>query len=257
MKYNFFTITDKGDFRKSNQDCAYANVSADGGAFFGIVCDGMGGLSHGEIASSTVVQSFTEWFEKEFVTLPRGELLADSVALGWQRIITDTNERLRQQSSVTSQSMGTTLSVLLLAEGRFYAAQIGDSRVYIGSGDEDFFVPLTRDHSYVADMVEQGLMTAEQARLSNEKNILTRCIGVMREVQADYYDGELHSGDFFLICSDGFCSGTLPSDVMAAMGLERGRLQLSQGALELGVRNRRAAGERDNITAVLAAVSGE
>jgi len=257
MRFDYYTTTDKGDFRKSNQDCAYAATSADGTAFFGIVCDGMGGLSHGEVASSTVVESFTEWFTKEFATIQRDELFADNVALGWQRIITDTNERLRQMSSKDQQSMGTTLSVLLLTQDRFYAAQIGDSRIYVGNEAEEFFVALTKDHSYVADMVEQGLMTAEQARVSNEKNILTRCIGVMREVQADYYDGELHSGDFFVICSDGFCSGTLPSDILRAMGLHGSNKQFSQQALETAVRNRRAAGERDNITAVLTAVNGE
>lgn len=259
MTYNYFSITDKGDFRKSNQDSFYAGTvsAACGDVFFGVVCDGMGGLSHGEVASSTVVQAFSHWFESELASLAVDQTFRDNVALSWQRLISDTNEKLRQMSAQDQQSMGTTLSALLLAGGRFYAAQIGDSRIYVGNEGEGFFVPLTKDHSYVAEMAEQGLMTEEEARLSNEKNILTRCIGVMREVRADYYDGELRSGDHFVICSDGFCSGTVPKDIYSAMGIGSGNMQFTQGALEKGVASRRAMGERDNITAVMVAVHGE
>ncbi len=262
MNFNYFTTSDKGEFRKSNQDCLYANSmyvkAADGtdtgeNIFLGVVCDGMGGLSHGEVASSTVVRAFADWFENRLPEIPRDESFGQNVAVCWQQLITDSNEKLRDIAAQNAQSMGTTLSALLLTENKFYAAQIGDSRVYVGNRNEGFFVPLTTDHSYVADMVAKGLMTAEEARLSNEKNILTRCIGVMKDVQADYYSGDLCGGDYFVICSDGFCSGTLPADIIQNMGVTDGK-PLRQGMIENAIANRRAGGERDNITAVLVAV---
>lgn len=259
MNFNFYTLSDKGEFRSSNQDCAYAKTFSDdkGTAFFGVVCDGMGGLAHGEVASSTVVKSFAEWFEKDYPLVPHNETFEDTVALQWQKIVSDCNDVLRNMSAQNAESMGTTLSALLLADGRFYAAQIGDSRVYIGNGSENLFVALTKDHSMVAEMAENGLMTAEEARLSKEKNVLTRCIGVMREVRADYYSGNLNRGDYFVICSDGFCSGTLPAQVLASMGTTVSAPQFSQTSLEVAVNSRRAGGERDNITAVFAAVDWE
>ena len=259
MNFDFYVISDKGEFRKSNQDCAYAKTFQNGEdtTFFGIVCDGMGGLSHGEVASNNVVSGFTRWFEKDYPLIAHNETFENTVSMQWQSIINDSNEELRVISAQNSESMGTTLSALLIADGKFYVAQIGDSRVYIGNGEDELFVALTKDHSMVAEMAENGLITPEEARLSKEKNVLTRCIGVMREVRADYYSGSIKNGDYFVICSDGFCSGTLPVQVVESMGVAIEDPQFSDNSLDAAVASRRAAGERDNITAVLVAVDWE
>ncbi|MGN0686572.1 MAG: PP2C family protein-serine/threonine phosphatase [Oscillospiraceae bacterium] len=259
MKFNYYTISDKGEFRKSNQDCLYANTAqtTDGSAFFGVVCDGMGGLSHGEVASSTVVRGFSDWFTQKFLTAGSAAERCAGMSEDWQSVVATANNTLRETAASSGETMGTTLSALLLFDGRFYAAQIGDSRIYIGNEQEKLFVPLTKDHSYVSDMVDKGLMTPEEARLSSEKNVLTRCIGVMREVSADLFSGELHRGDYFVICSDGFCSGTLPNEVLAAMRTQEGALAATQASLENAVARRRAGGERDNITAVFVSADWE
>ncbi len=255
MNYNFLTISDQGEFRKSNQDSFYANsVSTKlGKAFLGIVCDGMGGLSHGEVASATVISSFSEWFEHEFRYIMPGDGFEDAVASQWQGLITEANNGLRALAAESSQSMGTTISALLLVGDKFYIAQVGDSRVYMGG--EGFFAPVTKDHSYVMEQADKGLMTYEEARLSSKKNVLTRCIGVLEQVQADLYTGDVVAGDYFLICSDGYCSSLTPQEVYSMSGCVAGNPPKNKAALEAAVAHKRSLGEKDNITAVTVAVT--
>lgn len=255
MNFNYLTISDQGEFRKSNQDSFYANTVSTqlGKAFLGIVCDGMGGLSHGEIASATVIGSFSDWFEHEFRYIMAGEGFEDVIASQWQGLISDANNKLRAIASESRQSMGTTISALMLVGGRFYIAQVGDSRVYMGG--EGFFSPVTKDHSYVMEQAEKGLMTYEEARLSSKKNVLTRCIGVLDQVKADLYAGDVCVGDYFLICSDGYCSSLTPQEVYSMSGCTSGRAPKNKAALEAAVAHKRGLGEKDNITAVTVAVT--
>ena len=254
MNFNYLTISDQGEFRKSNQDSFYANTVSTklGKAFLGIVCDGMGGLSHGEVASATVISSFSDWFENEFRYIMAGESFEDIVASQWQSLISDANSKLRAIAAENSQSMGTTISALMLVGGRFYVAQVGDSRVYMGG--DGFFAPVTKDHSYVMEQAEKGLMTYEEARLSNKKNVLTRCIGVLDQVRADLYTGDVTQGDYFLICSDGYCSSLTPQEVYVMSGCTGGAAPKNKAALEAAVAHKRSLGEKDNITAVTVSV---
>ena len=107
MNFDFYVISDKGEFRKSNQDCAYAKTFQNGEdtTFFGIVCDGMGGLSHGEVASNNVVSGFTKWFEKDYPLIAHNETFENTVSMQWQSIINDSNEELRVISAQNSESM--------------------------------------------------------------------------------------------------------------------------------------------------------
>ncbi|MGN1119996.1 MAG: PP2C family protein-serine/threonine phosphatase, partial [Oscillospiraceae bacterium] len=203
MDFQYYIKSDIGTTRSENQDSAYAHslVTNSGEAFLGIVCDGMGGLSHGEAASRDTVRFFAEWFEEEFRYIIAQGDISELIAAQWSQLITAANDHLRSCSAHFG-SMGTTLSVILIFCGRYYAAQIGDSRIYLLNGETA--VQVTRDHSLVSEQIASGLLTEEEARSSPDKNVITRCIGVMEDVSADFYTNTVSGGVSFLICSDGF-----------------------------------------------------
>jgi protein phosphatase len=99
------------------------------------------------------------------------------------------------------QGMGTTASVLLLAEDRYLIGQVGDSRIYLLR--EGSLRQITKDHSYVQEQVDAGFLTPEQARYHPYSNVITRCVGAGEVVEPDVYSGAVRAGDMFLVASDG------------------------------------------------------
>ena len=97
--------------------------------------------------------------------------------------------------------MGTTASVLVLSDNQFLIGQVGDSRIYLLR--DGALTQLTKDHSYVQEQVDAGLLTPEQARYHPYSNVITRCVGASETVEADIYEGEMKPGDVFLLASDG------------------------------------------------------
>ncbi len=251
MKFQYYTKSVAGNFRKNNQDSAYAKAlkTAAGQAFLGIVCDGMGGLSHGELASGMAVKAFAEWFEQEFRFVMSGGDISEVVFAQWAQIISSVNANLRNISAENGALMGTTLSAVLVFDGMYYSAQIGDSRVYMLSGDE--IIQITRDHSYVADMARAGLMTENEMNSSKQKNIITRCVGVKDNVYADGYHGVLADTGAFLLCSDGFCSGLDEKGMRELLDVSSLKKTKIKRTIDNAVKRRMDDGEKDNITALL------
>ena len=258
MKFQYYVKTDTGSTRPTNQDFAYANCieTRSGNAFLGVVCDGMGGLSHGEMASRNTASYFTEWFEQEFKYVVADGDISVVISSQWSQLVTEANNALRQYSMEAGCSMGTTLSAILVFGGRYYIAQIGDSRVYLLI--EDRIQQITKDHSLVSELCSSGRITEEEARNSSERNIITRCIGVMDKVAADFYTGTVGCGYSFIVCSDGFCSRMSCEDILAMLGNEQSRSGDLKLLLDKAVDYRiNDFGEKDNITAVWVRIEKE
>lgn len=254
MRFSYYLKTDAGGYRESNQDSAYAGgvKTKAGRAFLGVVCDGMGGLSHGEMASKAVTDAFAEWFEQEFRFIMNGGDISEVVFEQWKQLINAVNAEILRLSAELSCTMGTTLSAVLLFCGRYYSAQIGDSRVYMMCGDG--IQQITSDHSLVADMAKVGLLTENEIHSSSKRNVLTRCIGAMSSVSADYYSGDISEDSAFLLCSDGFHGGLDCRRISALLGgapFHKGSLKRR---LRAAVNGRIKGGERDNITALMVRV---
>lgn len=250
MKFHYYTKSVAGRYRKNNQDSVYAKSlkTAAGQAFFGIVCDGMGGLSHGELASGMTVKAFADWFEQEFKFVMSGGDISDVVFAQWAQIIASVNGELRKLSAENGALMGTTLSAALIFDGLYYSAQIGDSRVYMLCNDE--MIQITRDHSYVADMARAGLMTENEMKGSDKRNIITRCIGVNDSVCADSYHSALSDAGALLLCSDGFCGGLDGKGVTELLGGKLPPKNIKR-TIDKAIKRRMDNGERDNITALM------
>lgn len=248
MSFRYFVKSETGGFRKNNQDCAYAKQlrTRCGNAFLGVVCDGMGGLSHGEMASRLVADAFSLWFEEEFRYIMNSDNIADYLFAQWEQIIDTANSQLRKISAKMNCCMGTTLSVLLLFNDIYYAAQIGDSRIY--QLYQDKIIQITTDHSLVSEMAQAGLMTENEMSVDSRRNILTRCIGVKESVCADKYTGDANG--IFLLCTDGFygkINGIGITDFFPKMPYTK----ISKRHISRIIKARIKLGEKDNQTALV------
>jgi protein phosphatase len=148
------------------------------------------------------------------------------------------------------QGMGTTASVMVLSDKGYLIGQIGDSRVYLLR--DGALTQITKDHSYVQEQVDAGLLTPEQARYHPYSNVITRCVGASDEVEADIFVGEVRVGDVFLLASDGL-TGMVDDRRLQALLLARsgpGRIVDSLIAEANG------RGGLDNITAIVVQVLG-
>jgi len=229
--------TDVGIVRSGNED-NYLMLS-DRGLF--IVADGMGGHAAGEVASEMAVRLIST----ELGSL-RGQT-DEQVSERLQHAIRLANEAIfgRTLAEHDKRGMGTTVTVLTLLPNRYLIGQVGDSRAYLLRDNQ--LSQLTKDHSYVQEQVDAGLLTAEQARVHPYSNVITRCVGAGMEVTPDVYFGNLLTGDLVLLASDGL-TGMLEDEQLL-------RILQSDGGPQKWVdrmvteANRR--GGLDNITAII------
>jgi protein phosphatase len=152
-------------------------------------------------------------------------------------------------AEVDKQGMGTTASVLVLSDNQFLIGQIGDSRIYLLR--DGGLTQLTKDHSYVQEQVDAGLLTPEQARYHPYSNVITRCVGASETVEADIYAGEMRPGDVFLLASDGL-TGMVDDRRLQQMLLARAGPGRIVDALIAEANGR---GGLDNITAIVIQVT--
>ena len=196
--------TDKGVVRSANED--YHLMLLERGIF--IVADGMGGHAAGEVASEMAVRIIADELGS-FRGLPDAD-----VASRLFKAIQSANGAIFRRTLVEhdKRGMGTTATAMVLFPRRYLIAQVGDSRAYILRDGKLF--QITKDHSYVQEQVDAGLLTSDQARTHPYGNVITRCVGSNEEVVPDLYFGNLQSGDVILLASDGL-TGMLEDDQLA------------------------------------------
>lgn len=232
------SLTDIGKVREINQD-SYA-VNEGQGLF--IVADGMGGHAAGEKASQTAVQIITERLDGAMGGSTNGQLL-DAL----QTAIQDANREIINASMEDSsmRGMGTTATVLVTKGNQLYVGHVGDSRAYLIRNRR--IDQITEDHSIVAQLVRARAITPQEAARHPYRNVITRCLGMQVEVEADTQQRELKPGDRLLICSDGL-SGLVSDDEMLQMVLSSDDPQKTcQDLVNLALER----GGSDNITVVL------
>lgn len=234
-----FSITDIGKKRKINQDyiCAKTEPVGNLSNLF-IVADGMGGHAAGDYASRTAVEAMLEYikasFERNTITLlSQAVETANNVVYAMSRADKD------------FEGMGTTVVAATFVGRYLQAINVGDSRVYVISGDEIRQVSV--DHSLVEEMIKSGSIAREQARNHPEKNIITRAVGIKNSVDVDVFSEELKSGDYVLLCSDGLTNMVPDEDIVAIIN---GATDV-EDATEKLIAAANDEGGKDNISAVL------
>lgn len=225
-----YEATDVGCVRPINEDSA---AVFDPEVY--VVADGMGGHAAGEVASHILVKSVRE----ELSGLPHIEEreLCQAIHRANHEILATVAE------NPDCQGMGTTATMLHIEEGRAFWAHVGDSRLYLLRGES--FQQITRDHSYVEDLVEHGEITEAEARIHPQKNMLTRAVGVEESLEVDSGCFDVRAGDIMLLATDGLMNMVSEEEIMAI--LQQDAANPARALVEAALRS----GGRDNVTAVV------
>ena len=242
MKY--YAMTDVGRRREMNQDYVYA-MGQPIGPFPNllVVADGMGGHKAGDFASKFTVEVVKREIAGSRSRKPE-KVLRDAIQVANRELI-----RVASRD-VKLEGMGTTLVVATVIGDTLYFANIGDSRLYL---IDDNIKQLSKDHSLVEEMVRLGGIKPEEAKHHQDKNIITRAIGVLPEVSADFFETVLVPGDTVLLCSDGL-TNMVDDDVIEKV-LQKDEL-LNDQCQEL-IAKANENGGNDNITVLLADFSSK
>ena len=229
-------LTHRGAVRQQNQD-AFAIRNLPDGRVIALVCDGMGGARAGNIASAMAVKLFTEEFLR--TSGREEERMRKAAALANREVF---QRSLQDQDCA---GMGTTLVAALAGEGGAVILNEGDSRAY--HINQEGIVLVTRDHSLVADLVERGELTREEARRHPNKNLITRALGADPDLMADCFRQPMAPGDYLLLCSDGLSNVVEEQEMLYEVIHGEGDESCCQRLLDIAL----SRGAPDNVTAVL------
>ena len=251
MNYFLVAQTEVGLKKSCNQDSVILKRAKFKGeeVCIGIICDGMGGLSCGELASKSIAEAFSEWF---LYSYSKYESIWDESKMREDigSIISSENEGLIRYGKEHGIYLGTTITAFLLAGKRFFAWHVGDSRLYKISSSK--IERLTNDHTVIAKEVAEGRLTEKEAKNDPKRNVLLQCIGATERVNPDMFCGEVKKGDILLLCSDGFRHEISEKEMLSLLGrCESNKLnEMIKRLISLNLRRN----EQDNISAALVKV---
>ena len=213
MKYEFFARTDTGRVRSNNEDA----VCVDAEANIAVLADGMGGYSAGEVASRMATDfirtEMSRWLGQSTVP-PSGSDIRRAL-----EICVDNANQAIYDAALTNfdyAGMGTTLVVGVLSGERLVLGHVGDSRCYRWRAG--VLKQLTRDHSWLQEQIDAGLMTPQQAAVSSSRNLVTRALGVEPVVEVEINEFKMESYDLLLLCSDGLSEMLNADEIVAVLG---------------------------------------
>lgn len=251
MDFIISANTDIGIKKKINQDSLSVKVmnTEQGRMAFAILCDGMGGLSEGEFASSSIIKAFDKWIFEELPQLCTEPLSDVKISNQWNRIIKEQNQFLIDYGQSQDIRVGTTVVAVLVTQKRYYILNVGDSRAYELTDD---IKQITQDHSVVAREVALGKMSEEQASIDSRKHILWQCVGVSKRVKPDMFCGDVHEKTIYLLCSDGFCHEITAKEIYEYLRPDNNcdEVSLDKNAIELIEINKERK-EKDNISVLM------
>lgn len=249
MRFLAAADTDTGISKSNNQDSVLIKHAKyfDDEILLAVVCDGMGGLSKGEVASAAVIRAFSKWFDEE---LPNELAGYDMQVIGnaWSLILKELNGKIREYGSNINVSMGTTFTGILFINSEYVIVHVGDCRVYFMNNSLSI---LTQDQTFVAREIAHGRMTEYQAETDPRRNILLQCIGASPAVEPQIITGLSQEG-IYLLCSDGFRHVNTPKEIYEAYSStyisDRDQMHRINVAL---IEQAKSRGERDNISVIL------
>jgi len=245
--WDFCALTDAGRVRANNEDA----VAFDAPLGLALLADGMGGYNGGEVASGMAIAllqaSIGRWLAHA-----GPQASSRGVRRAMQAGVDEANLAILEAgvANVQLQGMGTTLVLAVFGADRVVVGHIGDSRCYRLRGQN--LEQLTRDHSLLQEQIDAGVLTLEQAARSPIRNLVTRAVGIERQVMLEMHEYEARPGDLYLLCSDGLTEMVRDEDLFTVLLQD---IELSQKATLL-VSLANDNGGKDNISVVLAQAAG-
>ena len=250
MRFIATADTDIGIAKTTNQDSVLLkHASTDiGEVLMAIICDGMGGLSKGELASATVIRAFERWFYEE---LPLELENVDMNVIGskWSLMLKELNGRILEYSQQTDgQGLGTTFTGILFVDTQYVIVHVGDTRVY---KIDSKLRQLTADQTFIAREIQRGTLTPEQAKTDKRRNMLLQCVGASKVVEPDVISGTTESGAYML-CSDGFRHKISEDEIYEMLNPTKlMNKTVMHNYIQHLIEEVKSRGEKDNISAVL------
>lgn len=240
---NIWGMTDIGLVRRENQDAYAVRIAEDSGHTVCVVCDGMGGPGGGKLASSLAVNAFIDSCCANLRRDMNWEQVKETAAFAVAAANTAVYERSCAKPEL--YGMGTTLVSAIIRDSRAVFNNVGDSRAYLVRGGQ--ITRITKDHSLVEHLVDQGDITAEEARIHPHRNLITRALGPDPEALSDSYELLLEAGDWLLLCTDGLIGTVTDQEMARELTADMDDNERLGRLLELAKRQ----GAPDNVTAVL------
>ena len=260
-------LTDIGAKNRVNQDAIMLKtaVSRDLGRIcFAVCCDGLGGLSRGEVASSAFINRMEKWFFNDFVTMSCDPVygpgdshrLLCRVRIMWSDIARQMNEAIAEYGRQEGIKLGTTAVLFLLVGHRYLIMHVGDSRLYMSQGGN--FRQMTRDHSLIQKQLDSGVITPMQALVSDKKSVLLQCIGASETIEPEFQEGALFQDASVILCSDGCWRKIGLAEISESMSdlAKRDERLINDRAREL-IAGARRLGEQDNISVILISLTAD
>jgi len=248
------SATDPGMVRSHNED----SVAADAANGVVVLADGMGGYNAGEVASGmattvivTEMQQMLTKVQPYEVDEKTGQQVAAKLVRD-QVLKANTSIYQAAQSQPQYAGMGTTLVVCLFYDNRVLVAHLGDSRLYMLRDGK--FSQVTRDHSLLQEQIDSGLITLEQAKHAQHKNLVTKALGIDPSVEPEIHEYPTKPGDIYLLCSDGLCDMVEDDDIGMAVQTFANNLKMAASHL---VQMANDNGGRDNVSVILVRVLRE
>ena len=246
------SLTDPGRVRDHNEDCIEARPEI--GLY--VLADGMGGYNAGEVASGMATSLIADGLLETWQTADVDRMGRDEAKALSERLLREQVARANSAIFTTSQNnpecagMGTTLVVCLFYDNFLTVAHIGDSRLYRLRGET--MEQVTRDHSLLQEQLDSGLITPEEAKLSQNKNLVTRALGIDPTVEPEIHVYETQVGDSYLLCSDGLSDMVEDEEIRLTLLTLKTNPSLTVQQLVQAANDN---GGRDNISAVLIRVA--
>lgn len=231
-----FAKTDIGKERKINEDFFYISEAEDE-VQIAILADGMGGYNAGEVASKTAAQAVREYVKDHFSKKNIEETIRQSIEYANKVVY----EKAKKKKEL--DGMGTTLDVCLIYNNKIYVGHIGDSRVYRIRNNK--IQRITRDDSYVQTLIEDGKITKEEAFNHPKKNMITKALGCMGDVEPNIYIETFEKEDIILMTSDGLTNMVKEEEILQII------TQNPEEAVDKLIKKANDNGGYDNITVVI------
>jgi len=236
--------TDKGLIREINEDNWYVNEpSPTSKTFYAIVADGMGGHNAGEVASNIATTTISEYINNRY----SDKLSYDELKGMLLKAVEEANTKIFAESlhSKERTGMGTTLVMCFVINNKVIVTHVGDSRVYIVR--KNTIYKITKDHSLVAQLVEEGKITEKEALNHPQKNVITRALGTDTMVDIDMCEFDLYDGDYILLCTDGLSNMLTDEEILTTITESENVIISPKNLVDRANEN----GGNDNITAVV------
>jgi protein phosphatase len=233
----FYSKTHRGNIRENNEDSIFI------GDYYAVVADGMGGHNAGDVASKLIIESIENAFsEKSSEDITPKDL---------KKAISDANKEVwgNAKRNPERKGMGSTVTLAVFKGSKVFIGQVGDSRAYKYSDAN--LTQITKDHSYVQQLIDEGHITKKEAIKHPKRNVITRAVGAHIDVEIDFFAVDIKPGDVILLCSDGLISCVSDSEIADILSgdISSASERLVKVALDFG--------GYDNISVVIAVTEDE